>query len=149
MFLPWMVALHAFRRLPCLLAKCHLNEDAPDFEMVAYETAQGRRRVSAILKGCEGDSDLLFNDQRKQRLCPPLSRLEPQHALLHQFQSLTTPHSPINRWTPSASSSATPAKSTYPPFLRLLFPTTQHALLSAALSMESGSSRRDVEILMC
>lgn len=35
MFLPWMVALHAFRRLPCLLAKCHLNEDAPDFEMVA------------------------------------------------------------------------------------------------------------------
>ena len=25
----------------------------------------------------------------------------------------------------------------------------QHVLLSAALSMESGSSRRDVEILMC
>ena len=48
-----------------------------------------------------------------------------------------------------SSSSATPAKSTYPPFLRLLFPTLQHALLSAALSMESGSSRRDVEILMC
>ena len=105
--------------------------------------------LHSILKGCEGDSGLLFNNQRKERLYPPLSRLELQHALLHQFQSLTTPHSPINRWTPSASSSATPAKSTYPPFLRLLFPTTQHALLSAALSMESGSSRRDVEILMC
>jgi hypothetical protein len=33
-----------------------------------------------------------------------------------------------------SSSSATTAKSTYPPFLRRLFPTPQNALLSAALS---------------
>ena len=45
-FLPWMVAPHVFHReASCLLAERyyhHLNEDAPDFGMVAWVTAEGR-----------------------------------------------------------------------------------------------------------